>query len=279
MKHPNKRKNKHKNKHKQGVARVILGFLLLTFLCYCVYENIVRLRCISNENQLSIASKLLVTVTNRTAATASMTTASSCANISVHNTKTIQKNLHVGTRHARFSGLMPKEEMALEQSILKRIEVVCGCTKHFPRLLKPLQNHTMISTNVGTPWHPVSHPPVGLHEEDAVEQVGIIIQCLHKSRIRHLDLIQATDNACKNMAVQHNKSTNTYTIALFDFDIAAMDEIFPSPKLQELSDQVAINFNDYLSIQHHHMMTKCLGFKNYTTTDAFALSFLPTGVG
>ena len=120
---------------------------------------------------------------------------------------------------------------------------------------------------------------MGLHEEDAVEQVGIIIQCLHKSRIRHLDLIQATDNACKNMAVQHNKSTNTYTIALFDFDIAAMDEIFPSPKLQELSDQVAINFNDYLSIQHHHMMTKCLGFKNYTTTDAVAVSFLPTGVG
>ena len=151
------------------------------------------------------------------------------------------------------------EQMTLEQSILKRIKHTCGCTNHFPRLFKPFQNNTMISTNVGTPWYPMSHPPVGLQEDDAIEQAGTIIQCLHKSRVRHLDLMQATES-CKNMAVQHNTSTNTYTIALFDFDMAAMDEIFQSPKLQKLSDQVAINFNEYLSIQHRHMMTECLCF-------------------
>ena len=131
----------------------------------------------------------------------------------------------------------------------------------------------MISTNnVGTPWYPISHPPVGLQADDAIEQVGTIIQRLHKSCVRHLDLMQATE-LCKNMApVQHNTSTNTYTIALFDFDMAAMDEIFQSPKLQKLSDQVAINFNEYLSIQHRHMMTECLGFiKNYNQTNLIRL--------
>ena len=248
----------------------MMGLLLLAFSCYCVYENKLRLLSNSNENQSSIASKLSVTATNRISAT-SMTTVSSCANISVHNTQTIKKNLHRGTKHAEFSGLLPKEEMALEQSILKRIKEACGCTIHFPILFKPFRNNTMISTYVGSRWHPISHPPVGLQEDDAVEQVGTIIQCLHKSRVRHLDLIQSNNNPCKNMAVQHNKSTNTYTIALYDFDMAAMDEIFPSPILQKLSDQVAINFNEYLSIQYHHMMTKCLGFKNYNQTDLIRL--------
>jgi len=249
------------------------GVLLITLQCYCVYKYTARLRSISTNNpQLSVKSKLrvMVNVTNRTAATSSMTMVSSCANISEHNTKTKRKKLHEGTYHVKYSGLSPKEEMALEQSILKRIEAVCGCTHHFPKLFKPFQNHTMLSTYVGTPWHPLSHPPVGLQEEDAVEQVGTIIQCLYKSRVRHLDMMQASDNACKNMAVHSHSSTNTYTIALFDFDIAAMDEIFRSPILQMLSDKVASNFKDYLLFQHHHMMTKCLGFKNYTLTESFA---------
>ena len=219
----------------------------------------------------------MVTVTNRTAASSSSSSSrttvssSSCANISVHNTKKIQKNLHKEPWRPGHTGISPKEQMALEQSILKRIEDTCGCTNHFPRLYKPFQNNTMISTNVGTPWYPMSHPPVGFQEDDVIEQVGTIIQCLHKSRVRHLDLMQATES-CKNMAVQHNTRTNTYTIALFDFDMAAMDEIFQSPKLQKLSDQVAINFNEYLSIQHRHMMTECLGFiKNYNQTNLIRL--------
>ena len=74
------------------------------------------------------------------------------------------------------------------------------------------------------------------------------------------------------MAIQHNKSTNTYTIAVFDFDIAAMNEIFQSPTLQQRSDQIAINFNEFLSIQHYRMMTMCLGFKNYSKTESFAVT-------
>ena len=166
----------------------------------------------------------------------------------------------------QWSGLLPKEEMALEQAILKRIEAVCGCTDHFPRLLPPFRNNILITTQVGTSWHTISQPPVGLRKEEAVEQLGTIIHCLHHSRIRHLDLIQS----CKNMAVQHHTRTHTYTIALFDFDMAAMDDIFLSPKLQRLSNKVASNFTKYLAIQHHHMMTTCLGFKNYTKLESLA---------
>ena len=198
------------------------------------------------------------------------TVSSSCANISVHNTKRMRKRLHVGTYHMRWSGLVPTEEMALEQAILKRIEAVCGCTHHFPTLFQPYRNTTMISTYVGTPGWPRSHPPVGLHEEEAIKQVGTIIHCLYKSRVRHLDLSSAGDNKCKNMAVQHHTRTNTYTIALFDFDMAAMDDIFQSPRLQRLSNKVASNFTEYLSIQHHHMMTTCLGFQNYTKMESLA---------
>ena len=170
----------------------------------------------------------------------------------------------------QWSGLVPTEEMALEQAILKRIEAVCGCTDHFPRLLPPFRNTIMITTEVGTPGRPRSHPPVGLHEEEAIQQVGTIIHCLYKSRVRHLDLSSAGDNKCKNMAVQHHTRTHTYTIALFDFDMAAMDDIFLSPKLQRISNKVASNFTEYLAIQHHHMMTTCLGFKNYTKLESLA---------
>jgi len=269
-----KGKNKRKNKHKQSFSISMMGVLLITLHFYSDYKYTARLLSISTNNQqLSVKSKLgvMVNVTNRTAATSSMTMASSCANISVHNTHTIQKKLHGGTYHVKYSGLFPKEEMALEQSILKRIETVCGCTHHFPKLFKPFSdNNTMISTHMGTPSQPLSHPPVGLQEEDAVEQVGTIIQCLYKSRVRHLDLMQASDNPCKNMVVKYHSRTNTYRISLFDFDIAAMDEIFQSLRLQKLSDEVASNFKDYLSFQHHHMMAICLGFKNYTLTESLA---------
>ena len=80
----------------------------------------------------------------------SSTTALSCANSSVHHTKRIRKNLHQGTQHRIYKGLLPTEEMALGQAILKQIENVCGCTDHFPRLLPPFRNNIMITTEVGT---------------------------------------------------------------------------------------------------------------------------------
>jgi len=147
-------------------------------------------------------------------------------------------------------------EMELEKSVLLRIEESCGCTKHFPRLVAS-DNISMTSTYVGTPMSTTLFrelPIVGLQRESALEQVDSIIQCLNKSRVRHLDGVKT----CKNVAIM--KKNMNYTVALYDFDISSIDEIPLSEKIQNRFD-LAITFNDYLSRQHNYLM-KCLGFKN-----------------
>merc|ERR1740139_449985 len=113
--------------------------------------------------------------------------------------------------------------MNLEISALRQVEKYCGHTNHFPKIISS-NNISMTTTIVGIPIEQNPYAVQSLQFENSFEQVNTIIECLRKSRVRHLDTFPGM-GGCKNMALSKNK-----TVGLYDFDISVIDETPLTPE-------------------------------------------------
>jgi len=136
------------------------------------------------------------------------------------------------------------EAIELETQALKRINRACPNSTHFPQFIR-VSNGCLYSRDSGGTKLPGKGFNYGTMEPREMRrlraQMESIVSCLDKSKVRHLDMM------CKNMA--YNEQTKT--VALFDFDIATIDDKPTSEKIAKRLNQThGICYNQFHLLRH-----------------------------
>lgn len=178
----------------------------------------------------------VVSSSNRTA-TANNTTGAIKESITPINVAPVKRAYLKRARNGVHMGsdLDGPASLALEVAMYRRIETRCTLEqrRHFPSILNYVPGQYLNQTSAGEiMWRFVyrkgydgASGELGIDRDAAVEQAGLIVDCLERAGIYHLD-IWTPPQQCKNVAVDIDTAyrEGQPMVSLIDFDLAAFDD-------------------------------------------------------